>query len=129
MQIIRQLLALIMIVALGYYLYIFAMGRTGTDNKLTPNTNGTITIIGTVSSNQSECNTGKCFLTIKNRKTDISVIYNTGDEGFCGNETAATVGRSIAPNTQVKVYGYYSFENKQNSIRTCTNPSYYIETI
>jgi len=129
MQTIRQLVALIMIVSLGYYLYIFAMSKTSVENKLTPKTNGTITVIGTAYSNQSDCTTGKCILTIKNGKTSVSVIYNTGDEGFCGNETAATTGKAITPNTQVKVYGYYTFENNQNIIRTCSKPSYYIETM
>jgi len=129
MQIIRQIVALILIIAVGYYLYIFATSKTGVENKLTPNPNNTITLIGTVSSNQSECNTGKCLLIIKNGKTDIFVIYNTGDEVFCGNEVAAIRGKTVMPNTRVKVYGYYSFENNQNTIRTCSSPSYYIETI
>ena len=128
MQVIRQIFALLLIVALGYGLYLFAVNKKGAENKLTPSLNGTITFVGSVFSNQSTCDTGNCFLLVKNDKNTVSVIYNTGDKAFCGNEMAAVKGRSITQSTQVKVYGYYAYENNQNVIRTCSDSAYYIQT-
>ncbi len=128
MLFIKQTLAFLLVIALGYWIYTLAINQEKFKNKLSPNADGTIVFSGTVISNTSECETGNCSLILQNEKKTAYVIYDSGDI-YCLNTVAASKAKSIALNTKVQVYGYYEYKNNENIIRTCPTASYYIQNI
>ncbi|MFA5830328.1 MAG: hypothetical protein WC878_00690 [Candidatus Paceibacterota bacterium] len=129
MELFKQILAWLLLIAFGYGLYVFAVNKKGAEEKLTPSPDGTISLSGTVLENYSNCETERCYLVVKSGENTVYVEYDTGDKAFCENELMATKGKGIKMGENVKVYGFYEFVKLRETVRTCPNLSYYIKTL
>ncbi|MCK9352374.1 MAG: hypothetical protein M0P76_06360 [Candidatus Pacebacteria bacterium] len=133
MQFIKQIIGLLLVVAVGYFLYTMAMKATGGPKDFAVDPGNTATFTGTVVTNITSCfdsnDAGKCFLQVKSGTAVVFVVYNTSDTGFCVNETATAAGRNIQTGDSVRVYGYYKLEGDIHTVLTCPNTKYYIKKI
>jgi hypothetical protein len=130
MQILKQFIGLLLIIAIGYGLYLLAV-KTGNGPKdFSVGSDSTATFTGTVMANVTRCfddTASECFLQVKSGTSEVFVMYNTSDAGFCVNETATNAGRNTKIGDMVKVYGFYKQNGTINKVLTCPNLKYYIQ--
>jgi hypothetical protein len=130
MDYLKQFFGLVLVAAIGYGLYFVAIKAGGGPQDLTVAPDNTATFTGTVTANDTSCfdkNSGRCFLLVKTEKTQVFVLYNTGDTSFCVNEKAATAGRNMKVGNNVRVYGFYKQEKNTHTVLTCPDTGYYIK--
>ena len=130
MQIFKQFIGVLLIVAIGYVLYILATKATGGPKDFSVSADSTTTFTGTVLANITGCfddPTSECFLQVKSGNSQVIVMYNTSDTGFCVNEIATGAGRSAKIGDVIKVYGFFKQNEKINTVYTCPSATYYIK--
>ena len=131
MEILKQFIGLILVIALGIGLYNLAIKTRNGPKDFAVSADSTATFTGTVLENNTNCfdsnSSDGCFLLVQSGQTKVPVMYNTSDNGFCINEAATNTGRNTRVGSTVKIYGFYKQDNKTNAILTCPNTNYYIK--
>ena len=132
MQTVKQLIGIIIIIAVGHGLYTLAIKTSGGPKNFSVGADSTATFTGTVTMNNTNCfdsnSKSGCFLLVTSGKAQVFVMYNTSDTGLCNNETATNAGRNTKVGSSVKVFGFYKQgDNKVDTVLTCPNNDYYIK--
>jgi hypothetical protein len=130
----KSLTGVILIALLGYVLYNMATQSVNNSNqhhRIYAHT--TTTISGLLLANKTDCmepgTDPRCFLRLSVGAKEVYVIYNTGENSFCTNEGAATIGKTIREGAAVKVYGFYRKDGNLDTILTCPTQNYFIQTL
>ena len=130
-NVIKQIFVLALIAGIGYVLFLMAQSRAGQTRHFTPDTDGTITILGKVLTNDTSCfenaGAGLCTIQLQTTYGDAYVVYNTSDTAFCPNEGAQAAGRAAVVGDTIRVKGFYELRDGKEWVRTCPQTSYYIE--
>jgi hypothetical protein len=130
MQFLKQLIGLLLIIAIGYVLYVLATKASGGPRDFSVSADGTATFTGTVLANVTNCfddTNGDCFLQVKSGNSQVIVMYNTSDTGFCVNEIATNAGKNTKVGDVIKVYGFFKQNETINTVYTCPSATYYIQ--
>jgi len=134
MNFLKQIIALLFIVGVGYVLYDVAVSsRDSGFLTLKLNSDNTTTFAGTVLSNNNSCSTPggspDCSLKVQVGQDTVFVLYAYSDAKFCANEVTAMSGKNISSGKKVQVYGLFEKKGLTNTILTCPSTNFYIKTI